>query len=225
MSRGGREEILAGVARAIIVAGAVRVGVDGADAAGKTVFADELAVVLRSLGRGVVRVSVDGFHHPKEVRYRRGRSSPEGYWLESYDYSRLRADVLDPFGPGGDRRYRHTVWDVRSDRPVDVAPETAAEGTLLVVDGIFLHRDELVGCWDYSVFLRVGVEVAFARLAERDGFPADPDDPQNRRYAEGQRIYLAACDPERRADVVIDNTEPAAPRLVRTHSGFHGTDS
>lgn len=226
MRRDGRKSILAVVADAILEVNAVRVGVDGIDAAGKTVFAGDLAAALRAKGREAVRVSIDGFHHPRVVRYRRGRSSPEGYWLDSYDYARFRADVLDPFGPEGDRRYRRAARDVRTDRPVDAAVETATDGAVLVVDGIFVHRDELVGYWDYSVFLRVGFDVAYARMAERDGLVADPDAPSNRRYVEGQRIYLATCDPERRADLVIDNTDPVAPRVVApVRSASHRTDA
>jgi hypothetical protein len=46
------------------------------------------------------------------VRYRRGRSSPEGFWLDSFNYERLRADVLEPLGPGarGAIARRHTTW-------------------------------------------------------------------------------------------------------------------
>ena len=50
----------------------------------------------------------------------------------------------------------------------------------------------------------------------RDGCPADPADERNRRYVEGQRLYLAACDPAARATLVIDNTDPAHPRVTRT---------
>lgn len=198
----------------IIAAGAVRVGIDGVDGAGKTIFADELAAVLRASGHDVVRVSIDGFHHPREVRYRRGRSSPEGFWLDSYDYPRFVADVIEPFSPGGDRRFRRGIRDVASDEPVHAEVESAPEGAILLVDGIFLHRDELARSWDVSVFLRVGFGETFARMAARDGCPADPEASANRRYHLGQQLYLAACDPESRADVVIDNTDPARPYVV-----------
>ena len=79
----------------------VRVGIDGVDGSGKSIFADELAAVVRGCGRAVVRISLDDFHHVRAVRYRRGRSSPEGFWLDSYNYERLRTDVLDPFSPRG----------------------------------------------------------------------------------------------------------------------------
>lgn len=195
----------------ITAAGAARVGVDGVDGAGKTIFADELANVLRDAGKNVARVSIDGFHNPRTVRYRRGRSSPEGFWLDSYDYPRFIADVIDPFSPGGDRRYRSAVRDVATDEPADVEPTAAPEDAVLIVDGIFLHRDELAGCWDFSVFLRVEFDETFRRMALRDGCPADPGAPENHRYLAGQQLYLAACDPESRADVVIDNTDPARP--------------
>jgi uridine kinase len=70
--------------------------VDGIDGAGKTTFADELAAVLRDRGHAVIRALVDGFHNPREVRYRRGRRSAVGYYLDSFDYDRLRRVLLDP---------------------------------------------------------------------------------------------------------------------------------
>jgi pantothenate kinase len=60
-----------------------RVAVDGVDGAGKITFANELADAIRALRRSVIRASVDGFHHPRAVRYERGRYSPEGYFEDS----------------------------------------------------------------------------------------------------------------------------------------------
>lgn len=67
----------------------LRVAVDGADGAGKSTFADELWRMLRADGIRVIRASVDGFHNPEVVRYRRGRYSPEGFYYDSYDYEAL----------------------------------------------------------------------------------------------------------------------------------------
>lgn len=93
----------------------VLVGIDGVDGSGKTVFAGELATALMISGRPAVRISVDDFHNVSAVRYRRGRSSPEGFWLDSFNYGRLRADVLEPLGPGGSRDYRSSAHDLASD--------------------------------------------------------------------------------------------------------------
>jgi hypothetical protein len=100
-----------------------------------------------------VRVSLDDFHHPRAVRYQQGRESPDGFWRHAFNYARFHGDVLDPFGPGGDRRYRPAAHDLVTDTECTPALRTAAAGTVLSVDGLFLHRDELVGAWDLSVFL------------------------------------------------------------------------
>lgn len=192
----------------------VRVGIDGVDGVGKTTFADHLAAVLQHAGRSVVRVSADDFHHPREVRYRRGRDSPEGFWRDSYDYYALRRRVLEPFGPGGSRQYQAACHDLRSDRHVDPPKVLAPPGTVLVVDGLFLHRDELAGVWDLSVFLQTPFTVSVARMAARDGSHRDPNHPSVARYVEGQRMYFDACRPWERAGIVVDATDLDAPHLI-----------
>ena len=191
----------------------VRVGVDGVDGAGKTVLADELAAVLERRGRPVVRIGIDGFHRPRALRYRRGRSSPEGFYRDSYDLEALRRYVLTPLGPQGDGWYLPAVHDVQHDRALHHDRRRAPEGAVLVLDGLFLHRPELVGHWDLSVLVTAPFEVTFARMAARDGCPPDPEHPDNQRYVGGQRLYFAEVRPETRADVVVDNTDPARPLL------------
>jgi uridine kinase len=193
----------------------VRVGVDGVDGSGKTVFAGELAKALQIMGRRVVRISVDDFHNLSTVRYRRGRSSPAGFWLDSFNYERLRADVLEPLGPGGSRRYRSAALDLAGDLVLSPAHKVAAAGSVLVVDGLFLHREELVGAWDFSVFLDVPFEVTAGRMAARDGTAPDPRHASMRRYVEAQQLYFQACSPHQRASVLIDNSVLDAPRLIR----------
>jgi uridine kinase len=192
-----------------------RVAIDGVDGAGKTVLADELAGLLAAAGRPVLRASVDGFHRPRAQRYARGRRSPEGYYLDSYDYATLRSVLLDPLDSASSGASVCTaVWDHRQDAPVPRRWRPVSAATVLLFDGIFLHRPELRDHWDLSIFCRVGPEVSCARMAVRDGAPADPTDPANRRYVEGQRRYIAACDPESLVTYVVDNSDLAAPYLV-----------
>jgi uridine kinase len=192
------------------------IGIDGPDGAGKTIFADRLASALRALGPQVIRISADDFHQQAALRYARGRDSPEGFWLDSYDYPRLRGDVLTPLGPGGNGRYRTAAHDLASDEVLTPPTLTAREPSITVVDGLFLHRDELAGSWDLSVYLDVPYAVTARRMADRDGTHADPDHPSMRRYVEAQRIYQRTCAPGGRASVVIDNSDFRAPKLVRS---------
>lgn len=213
-----RQEVLGSVADRILRLPAhriSRVGVDGVDGAGKTMFADELAAVVRAKGSPVIRAGVDGFHNPSAVRYRRGRGSPEGFFEESYDYATLKAVLLDPLGNGGTGRYRTAAFDHTMDMPVSSPELQALPGSILVFDGIFLHRPELRDYWDVSIFLVADFAVSTARCAARDGTSLDPAVAANRRYVEGQRLYLRTCDPWARASLTIDNNDLSAPFIVR----------
>jgi uridine kinase len=103
------------------------------------------------------------------------------------------------------------VHDVGSDAVLDLPWLVAPGGAVVVVDGLFLHRDELVGCWDFSIFLAAPFAVTVGRMARRDGSHPDPGHPSVARYVEGQRLYFAACRPWERADLVIDNSDLDRP--------------
>ena len=192
----------------------VRVAVDGVDGAGKTVFAAELAAELRARGREVVQVSVDDWHQVRDRRYARGRTSPEGFLLDSYDYARLRAEVLEPLGPGGSREYRPRGHDLATDEVLTGPWLQAGARAVLVLDGLFLQRAELDGCFELVIWLDVPFEETAARMALRDGTSPDPGDPSMQRYVGAQRTYFAERSPWSRADLVVDNTDLAAPFVV-----------
>ncbi|WP_442575211.1 uridine kinase [Microbacterium sp. F51-2R] len=199
-------------------AGRVIVAVDGIDGAGKTVFADGLAAVFAEDGSSVFRASIDDFHRPRSERYARGRTSPQGFYLDSFDYATFRRVLIDPFRAGRQTAattgFQLAAFDVDRDAPIESAWVTAPRDAVLIVDGIFLHRPELRDLWDWSVWLDVPVDVAFQRMAERDG--SDPDflAPSNARYRDGQDLYQRAADPRVAASAIVDNTDFAHPRRV-----------
>jgi len=218
-----REELLTELASRIAeVRGdhPIRVAVDGNDASGKTTLANDLARPLAERSFGVIRASIDGFHNPASVRRRRGTYSPEGYFRDSFNYEGLITELLEPLGPGGTGRYRSAVFDFRSDSPVDVAPRQASPDSVLLFDGVFLLRPELRGYWDFSIFLRADFSVCLLRAERRDlplfGSRDEVRARYERRYIPGQRIYQCEVQPERWATVVVENTYPDRPRIVRT---------
>lgn len=208
----GREAGLAWlVSRIRPRAGRTLVAIDGVDGAGKTTFADDLAAELTDSGLTVIRVSLDDFLNPSEVRYARGRTSPEGFVADTYDYERFVDDVLEPLSGEGCGRYRAKSYDLASETPLSPPWQVAPDAAVIVVDGMFLHRDRLRNAlgrkiWDLSVWLDVPVEDAVRRLAERYGSPSEVGDPRIARYVEGQRLYIERYHPAERADLVIDNS-------------------
>ncbi|MDQ1204081.1 uridine kinase [Microbacterium sp. SORGH_AS_0862] len=192
--------------------GRLLVAVDGRDGAGKTLFADALADVLREDGSTVFRASADDFHRPRAERHARGRTSAEGHYRDSYDTDALLARLLRPFRAGAP--FVTATHDLDEDRAVDLAAESAPADAILVVDGLFLLRPELRDVWNWSVWLDVPLDVAFRRMAERDGSDPDPLGASNARYREGFDLYLQDGDPRGRASVILDNTDPRHPVRV-----------
>lgn len=193
------------------------VGVDGVDGAGKTHFADELGLAVAQLGRPVIRASADGFHNPRSHRYRQGRHSPRGFFEDSYDYRAMCELLLDPLTPSGTGRYCTVAFDLHRDLALPTVWADAQSDSVLIVDGIFLHRAELRDYWHYSVWLETSLEVSTVRLASREGTSPDPLNSANTRYVEGQCMYLAQCCPQSRATVVVNNDDLAGPFVVTSH--------
>lgn len=170
----------------------MRVAIDGPDTAGKTTLADELALLLDRSGREVIRASIDGFHRPRADRLSRGAESPEGYFYDSFDYAALEAGLLVPLGPGGSREFRRDVFDFKADRPSEESAEVAPADAILLFDGVFLLRQELIDFWDLSVFVAVPFDEIMRRAAMRDaalfGGAAATRRRYEVRYIPGQQI-------------------------------------
>jgi len=196
----------------------LRVAIDGLDAAGKTTLADALAAPIERLGRPVIRASLDGFHRPRALRYARGDLSPEGYYYDSFDYAALQELLLRPLSPNGSRLYHTQLFDYATNQSSTSQAQIAPPDAILLFDGVFLLRPELLDCWDVTIFVQIMPETAVARAIQRDAAAMGGVDKTVERYARrylpGQQIYFAACQPEKKADILINNDDPAHPVFV-----------
>ncbi|GAA0549634.1 hypothetical protein GCM10010172_34610 [Paractinoplanes ferrugineus] len=213
--RGELLDRLIGLIEAVRPGHPVRVAVDGPPAAGKTMLADELAAILRARGRAVIRACVDYFMFPREVRYRRGKSSPEACYQDSFDYPALRRVLLEPLGPGGDRHYRNAVYDWDNDAPLSGPAVLAPADAVLLLDGVFLQRPELAGQWDLSILVMSAAERLMERARVRDlARLATVTEVERRfriRYLPAQEMYFAEAGPAENADVVVYNDDVQRP--------------
>jgi uridine kinase len=147
-----------------------------------------------------------------------------GYYFDSFNYGALIENLLSPLGPGGDGNYQTAVFDYRMDSPVDPSVSQATADAILLFDGVFLLRPVIDRHWDFVIYVDISFKECLARAIKRDsqylGSAETTEMRYLRRYIPGQRLYLAACQPKERADVVIDNNDPAHPKLV-SWSGRH----
>ncbi|MGB5951286.1 MAG: hypothetical protein WBG57_02100 [Ornithinimicrobium sp.] len=153
------------------------VAIDGINAVSRRqVVAEVLALAAHVSGRNISAASTDDFRRAGVQHPRAARSadvmgnvgadrSGDAYYRRGFDYETFVDDVVKPFraGPGD---------------------------AMLLIDGVFLHRPELVSRWDASVFVRG---------SEHGAYPFS--------------AYLDQS-PDLQATWVLDDTAPAAPRLT-----------
>lgn len=197
----------------------LRVGVDGVCGTGKSVFTGELRAAVEAAGRPAVHLDSDGFHHPRARRYRQGRDSARGYYEDAYDMEALVTRVLAPLGPGGDRRYATRVLDLDADRVVADETAVAPADAMVLLDATFVQRGDLRHGWDEVIYLDADPAAATERGIARDTAHLGGVDAARAayaaRYGAACAIYLAEERPRERASIVVEHTDPAAPRIVR----------
>jgi len=189
------------------------IAIDGVDGVGKTTFADSIATRIKGTGRPVIRASVDNFHNPEDIRYRLGKKSPEGFFKDSYNYEKLKEVLIDPL-LSGNLIYKTKIFNVQKNQAISEEAKKAKPGSILILDGIFLHRSELNHFWHYSIFLKAPFSITIPRGAQRGYGNPELSAPSNHRYIAGQKIYLKSCQPEKIASIVIDYSNLESPELI-----------
>ena len=113
---------------------------------------------------------------------------------------------------------RTASFDYQTDCGFETQQEVASDAVLLF-DVAFLHRPELRARWHLRVYLHVPESVTLARAMQRDvhlfGSPDEVRQRYERRYLPGQALNRKEASPLDRADIVLDNTHPADPVVVR----------
>lgn len=201
------------------------VAIDGRSGARKSTFADELARTIAVSGVCVVRSTIDSFHRPRLDLARLGPAPPKGYYCESHQLETLITELLEPFSSG----HSHVLvaaFDEPSNTPTREHVEVPASA-VLVFDGLFLQRPELVPWWTRVVYLDADhrldqqwLDVLLASLPAESSEAAVCIDERLAlarwpRYRDGWRLYYESECPHEHASIVIDNNDFARPAIAR----------
>lgn len=196
------------------------VAISGVDGAGKTYFTKKLIKKLKDKHQNIIDVSIDGFHNSEEIRYQKGRNSAEDFYKDSYNYDKLKEVLLNPI-INQEKKYKTAYFDCSKNREVVVQPEKIYQNTILIIEGIFLFRPELLNYWDYKIFLDVDFKTSLERNVKRAneidkfGSAIKIIEKYNQRYMPGQKIYFQDANPKEVADIVIDNNDFENPFIVK----------
>jgi uridine kinase len=185
------------------------VGISGIDCAGKSTLARRLADELRAAGEDALVVGGDHFNRPRSERSPLPAEDPD----YGFAYGQLIRELLEPARTGGrvEARLRVKDWerDVWGEQDFVVEP-----GAIVLVEGVFLFRPEVVPLLDLKVWLEISFDDALARALARDADAMGGEDGVRERYATryfpGQRLHLERDRPHEHADVVVHTTPQEA---------------
>jgi len=188
----------------------VRMGINGIEGTGKTVFAEQLTAYFQSQGQQAQHISIDGFHFNKAHRYRQGRDSAKGYYEDSYDEHGFVSKVLlrsQQYPPS----YIPASHDLETDEYLSPAAKTISNDTFLITDGAYLFKPVYRDHWDVKIYLKTDFQTALNRGVLRDaeslGGKEAAAEKFALRYHKASAMYIAENKPEELADLVIDMTD------------------
>ncbi|WP_270343275.1 hypothetical protein [Bacillus mobilis] len=188
-----------------------RVGVSGITASGKTTFANELAEEIKERGVRVIRASIDDFHNPRAIRYAQGKESARGYYEDAHNYIAFKERLLKPLGPTGNLLYETISHNLITDMPVHNEPLLAQSNMVLIVDGTFLLKKDVVHLFDYKIFVDTDFEIARKRGVKREteafGSYEKAEKIFLNRYHAACKMYIDEHNPKICADVVFRNSD------------------
>lgn len=189
-------------------------GITGKSGSGKTLFARDLARLVRGTGEAVAVVSLDDFER-RDSPARTGRSedlAPLEHLDRAFDVDTLRERVLEPHARGEEVIYDRPHPTRPGERLVTRVPARA----LLVLEGLFLAHPRLRACLDRLLHLEVPEELCLTRVAGRDLTLLGPDvvERVRARFLPAQRAFEALYPPSQRADWVLQAANPLGPETL-----------
>lgn len=188
----------------------VRIAINGIEGTGKTVFAEKLTEYLNFKKINTIQVSIDGFHFNKELRYKQGRDSAKGYYEDSHDEIGFVEKVLKS-SQSEIPNITKATHDLEIDQYLNLKPMEIDNKTVLITDGAYLFKPNFRENWDLKIYLKTSFETAMNRGIERDkeslGGIDQTKEKYQKRYHKASQIYLKANEPEKIADIIINNSD------------------
>ncbi len=183
-----------------------RIGVTGSLAAGKTLFARDLARRLESRGRAVTRVSLEEFRRPDTGT---APADPEQLPAAWFDLDALVEEVLEPHArrrPVRARLRRVEDGEVQT-TAVELEPDS-----ILILEGPLLAHPRLATRLDRLIHLALPEASSLRRVAGRDAHHGGPEVLESaRRRLAAERAFESRFPPTDRADLVLDAANPLGP--------------
>ena len=181
------------------------IGIDGLGGAGKSTISAALAELLSKESYNITLLHIDDFIHPKSVRYNDNYSQWECYYNLQWRYDYLINEIVMPIKSGSDFNKDIELYDKDNDTYFFLNAVIPI-GSIVIIEGIFLQRQELNSIFDYMIYIDIPEETRLERVLDRDRYIGNKQqikDKYNNRYFPAEHYYMENCIPHKNADYII----------------------
>ncbi|WP_394219386.1 AAA family ATPase [Halobacillus trueperi] len=151
-------------------------GIDGLSRSGKTTLTEKIKKKLHKMSIPVVTYHIDDYVVERGKRYHTGYEP----WYEYY----------------------FLQWDIKALKE-DLFKAIVKESRLVIVEGVFLQREEWRSFFDLVAYVQCPREERFLREREETRKKIDKF---KERYWKAEDYYIATVDPERQADFIVKSS-------------------
>jgi uridine kinase len=206
------------IARKKISHRATIIAIDGIDCSGKSQLSLELTKILAS-NSNIVLIHADDFLNPKLIREKQGKWSFKGFYEDFFDFNKLHTKVLEPLIRGQEVDFCFSPIQIRNEQDVigNKIRYQINTDDIVIVEGLFLLRPELKDMFDFKIRLNIPDSEVIERALLRDVGVFGGMDYVLQGYKlqslPAQEHYTQICQPNKNADIVIENSEINNPRI------------
>ncbi len=182
------------------------IGIDGLGGTGKTTIANSLKLELSNKNYNSIILHIDDFIHPRNIRYNEAKEEWYCYYNIQWRYDYLIKEILMPIKEGIELDKQIEIYDKDNDIYI-LEQINIPQGSILLLEGIFLQRKEIREYFDYIIYLDTPKEVRLNRVINRDKYIGNWEDIKlkyERRYFPAENKYVEEYCPMANADLVLN---------------------
>lgn len=175
------------------------IGIDGLSRSGKTTFVRQLENKLNQQNVRYITFHIDDHIVERHRRYNTGNEEWIEYYYLQWDVQWLKNHFFEKIKEQTklELPYYDHLHDVQKLQMVNIA-----EVEFIIVEGVFLQREEWRHVFDTVLFLDCSKEKRFARENERTR--KEIEKFQNR-YWKAEEFYMRQVNPIEQADLIIES--------------------
>ena len=173
-------------------------GLDGLSRSGKTTLVHQLSTILKKEKIPFYIFHIDDHIVERKKRYNTGYEEWYEYYHLQWDVEWLKGNLLKKLR--NDNQFLLPFYNEKTESQ-EFRQVTLPKNGLIIVEGVFLQREEWRETYDSVVYLNCGRERRFSREAETT---KQKIEKFKNRYWKAEDYYLNTVNPLCKADIIIN---------------------